>query len=74
MVEPTFMVVKTEKQRSHQRAPFQVAESSHHAVGGLLFFDLLHAGALAALVWKVTALGDNSVQPDAHVKPLSRYR
>jgi hypothetical protein len=29
---------------------------------------------MPALVRKVTALGDNSVQPDAHMKPLLHYR
>ena len=50
---------------------FEIAKSADHAVGGALLLDFLHAVALAALVGQIVALGDNAVEPDAHVEPFA---
>src|ERR1700719_317743 len=73
MIEQAFVVVEAEQQRSDDRLFFKIAKTSDDAIGGALAFDFLHAGALTALVGQVAALGDDSVERGAHLKPFAGF-
>ena len=70
VIELAFVVVETQQERADQRLRFEIAEASDYAVGGALFLDLLHPGALAGLVGQIAALGDYAIESDSHVKPF----
>src|SRR5258708_12212974 len=74
VIEQPFSIVEAEQQGTDQRLLFQIAKASDHTIGCTLRFNFLHASALSGLVGQIRALGNDSVEPHAHMEPLTRYR
>jgi hypothetical protein len=70
VVEQPVAVVEPEEQRAHHARARREAEAADHAVGGAAALDLLHAGALPALIRQVEPLGHDAVEgAPGHVEP-----
>src|SRR4051812_19643055 len=65
MVQQTLVIVETQQKRTHHLASggkfLPITKSSDHAISGAYAFDLLHPVAIAALVGKIEAFGDDTV-------------
>src|SRR5262249_16171877 len=73
VVEKALAVVEAEEERADHRSIRGIAEASHHAVGGALALDLLHAGAITRAIVEIDALGHHPIEGAArHGEPFPR--
>src|SRR4051812_33854830 len=66
------VVVEAEQQRAHDVLSVEfvrsVAKPADDAVGAAKILDLLHAVAIAGLVWQIETLGDDAVKTAAGLR------
>ena len=62
MVQQPLRIIETEQQRADLAGSALIAKAAHHAIGRPPPLDLQHR-ALAAQIWRIQFLGDDSVPP-----------
>ena len=67
MIQQALFIVEAQHKRTHHFAStsafFPVTKASDHAIRRTHMFDFLHAVAIAGLIRKINAFGDDTVAP-----------